>query len=109
MPNVRVHFSSSVGDTLKGQLMKAVERLRGSVLDGSIGFTHFVTTAPVKGDSTCGFRKSIAALWALAAGVLCCSTIVASREMSIPLICLSLSGSPLVPAFTSNQTPLARG
>ena len=65
---VRVHFSTSVSDRLQGELSKKVVPLGGSVVVDVTNFTHFVTASPVKGDSSTGFRKSIAALMALAAG-----------------------------------------
>ena len=65
---MRVQFSTSVGATLRGTLSRMVERLGGAVADDVASFTHFVTLAPTKGDAKTGFRKSIAALLALAAG-----------------------------------------
>ena len=68
---VRVLYSTTLDKSLKASMTKIVKRLGGSVEDKEgPDFTHFVTLQPTAaGQADRGFKKSINALIALAAGV----------------------------------------
>lgn len=72
---VRVLYSTTLDKSKKASMTKIVKRLGGSVEDKEgPEFTHFVTLQPTSPRQTDrGFKKSINALIALAAGQqLCC-------------------------------------
>lgn len=67
---VRVLYSTSLDKSKKSSMSKIIRRLGGSVEDGEgPDFTHFVALQPTAANQTDrGFKKSINALIALAAG-----------------------------------------
>ena len=67
---VRVLYSTSLDKSKRGSMSKIIKRLGGSVEDGEgPDFTHFVALQPTDTKQTDrGFKKSINALIALAAG-----------------------------------------
>ena len=79
---VRVLYSTTLDKSKKASMTRIVKRLGGSVEDKEgPEFTHFVTLQPTSpGQTDRGFKKSINALIALAAGQqLCCFAPAAVR------------------------------
>jgi len=86
---VRVLYSTTLDKSKKASMTKIVKRLGGSVEDKEgPEFTHFVTLQPTSpGQTDRGFKKSINALIALAAGQqLCCSAPAAVSCVALLLL-----------------------
>lgn len=72
-------FSACVNAQTRTSLSRAIAQLGGSVADDGPDFSHFVTLQAAAGHNDRGFKKSLHALMALAAGegllhaLFCCS------------------------------------
>jgi len=87
---VRVLYSTTLDKSLKANMTKSIKRLGGSVEDKEgPEFTHFVTLQPTAaGQTDRGFKKSINALIALAAGaslspMSCCCVVPISCRLCL--------------------------
>ncbi|KAK9809310.1 hypothetical protein WJX73_003768 [Symbiochloris irregularis] len=65
---VKVLFSACVNAQTRSSLAKAITQLGGSVVNDGPEFTHFITLQAASGHNDRGFKKSLHALMALAAG-----------------------------------------
>ena len=103
---VRVLYSTSLDKSKKSSMSKIIKRLGGSVEDAEgPDFTHFVALQPTAANQTDrGFKKSINALIALAAGQPSDPTLLAQTAVGEP-DCISGTSQPVL--FLSSRLFLA--